>query len=256
MASHGRIRADGTRYLRSGALLTGGDFNNSSIAFIGAMDIDIEAIVAAKPDLIITEPSRNVPIERLQQIAPTVSINHLLGGAPRIYAKLAELTGTQDRLAILENRYQQQLNQLRQRVDSQHITVSVIQANGGKITVHHTYQALGRVLRDAGFHFPPLVERIGEGDRVDISAERLPELDADFIFDTYRADTGGGPQDEIDAMNQVMPGYCTVLRACREGRYILLSREEVISNSYAALSLMVSHIQSHLSGRPLPGSIH
>ncbi len=255
VASHGRIRADGTRYLRSGGLLTGVDFNNSAMAFIGALDIDIEAIVAAKPDLIITEPSRNVPIQRLQQIAPTVSINHLLGGAPRIYAKLAELTGSQDRLAILENRYQQQLKQLRQSVDSQHITVSVLQANGGKITVHHTYQALGRVLRDAGFRFPPLVEGIGEGDRVDISAERLPELDADFIFDTYRADTGGRPQDEIDAMNQVMPDFCAVLRACREGRYILLSREEAISNSYAALGLMVSQIQSHLSGRPLPRAI-
>src|SRR5471030_1918348 len=121
VASHGRIRADGSRYLRSGGLLTGVDFNNSSIAFIGALDIDIEAIVAAKPDLIITEPSRNVPIERLEQIAPTVSINHLFGGAPRIYSKLAALTGSQDRLAILENRYQQQLKQLRQSVDSPHI---------------------------------------------------------------------------------------------------------------------------------------
>jgi len=255
VASHGRIHADGTHYLRSGALLTGVDFNNSPMAFIGAMDIDIEAIAAAKPDLIITQPSRNVPIERLEQIAPTVSINHLLGGAPRIYAKLAELTGSQARLALLENRYQHQLQQLRYQVDNQHITVSVMQANGGKVTVHHTYQALGQVLRDAGFHFPPLVESIGEGDRVDISAERLPELDADFIFDTYRADTGGRPQDEIDAMNQVMPGFCAVLRACRDGCCILLSREEAISNSYAALGLMVAQIQSHLSGRPLPGPL-
>ncbi len=49
VASHGRTRPDGSHFIRSGALLTGVDFDNSSIAFIGTADIDIEAIVAAKP---------------------------------------------------------------------------------------------------------------------------------------------------------------------------------------------------------------
>ena len=70
VASHGRTRPDGSHFIRSGALLTGVDFDNSSIAFIGTADIDIEAIVAAKPDLIITEPTRNTPIEQLEKIAP------------------------------------------------------------------------------------------------------------------------------------------------------------------------------------------
>jgi len=137
-------------------------------------------------------------------------------------------------------------------VDTQHITVSVLQANNGKLTVHHSYHSLGRVLRDAGFRFPPLVDAIPEGGRVDVSAERLPELDADYIFDTWRADTGGKPADEIADMNRVMPGFCDFLRACREGHYILLSRDEVISNSYASLGLLVAQVQSHLSGRTLP----
>lgn len=252
IASHGRTRPDGSHYLRSSGILTGVDFDNAPIAFIGTADIDIEAIVAAKPDLIITEPSRNVPVEQLEKIAPTVSIDHLIGGAPRIYARLADLTGSGPRLAILENRYQQQLNQLRQVIDTGGITVSVVQANKGKITVHHTYRALGRVLRDAGFRFPPLIENLPEGERIEVSAERLPELDADFIFDTYRSDAGGKPQDEIDDMNKVMPRYCDFLKACREGRYIVLPREETISNSFASLNLMVSLVQSHLSGRPLP----
>ena len=135
VASHGRTRPDGSHFIRSGALLTGVDFDNSSIAFIGTADIDIEAIVAAKPDLIITEPTRNTPIEQLEKIAPTVSIDHLKGGAPEIYRKLAELTGTQSQLAILERRYQAQINALKATLDSQKITVSVIQANQGKINV-------------------------------------------------------------------------------------------------------------------------
>lgn len=252
VASHGRTRPDGTHTLRSSAMLTGVDFDNADIKFIGSVDIDIEAVAAAKPDLIITEPSRNTPVEQLEKIAPTVSIDHLDGGAPQIYRKLAQLTGTQARLAILERRYQAQIAALKQTIDTRNITVSVIQANNGKINAMHSYHSLGRVLRDAGFRFPPLIESIPDGGRIDVSAERLPELDADFVFATWRGDTGGKPQDEIAAMDTVMPGWCDFLNACRSGRYVLISREEAISNSFASLSLMVAQVQSQIAGRPLP----
>ena len=209
-------------------------------------------MAAAKPDLIITEPSRHVSVEQLAKIAPTVSIDHLQGSAPLIYRKLAQLTGSQARLAVLERRYQEQIKQLKATVDPQQYRVSVIQANNGKVTVHHSYHALGRVLRDAGFRFPPLIDKIPDGQRIDVSAEQLPELDADFVFATWRSDTGGKPQDELKAMEAVMPGWCDFMRACRTGRYILLPREEVISNSYAALTLMVAQVQSHIAGRPIP----
>ncbi len=91
VASHGRTRPDGSHFIRSGALLTGVDFDNSSIAFIGTADIDIEAIVAAKPDLIITEPTRNTPIEQLEKIAPTVSIDHLKGARQKSIASWQNL---------------------------------------------------------------------------------------------------------------------------------------------------------------------
>ena len=86
---------------------------------------------------------------------------------------------------------------------------------------------------------------------MDVSAERLPELDADFVFATWRGDTGGKPQDELAAMEKVMPGWCQFLTACRSGRYVLISREEAISNSFASLGLMAAQIQSQIAGRPL-----
>lgn len=254
VASHGRTRPDGSHVLRSSGMLTGVDFDNSDIRFIGSADIDIEAIAAAKPDLIITEPSRNTPVEQLEKIAPTVSIDHLQGGAPEIYRKLAQLTGTQARLAILERRYHEQIAALKNTLDTRKITVSVIQANNGKINALHSYHSLGRVLRDAGFRFPKLIDSIPDGGRIDVSAERLPELDADFVFATWRGDTGGKPQDEIAAMDAVMPGWCDFLTACRSGHYVLISREEAISNSFASLSLMVAQVQSQIAGRPLPAA--
>lgn len=103
IASHGRTRPDGSHYLRSSAQLTGVDFDNSDIRFIGTADIDLEAVAAARPDLIITEPSRHVSVEQLEKIAPTVSIDHLQGSAPEIYRKLAQLTGSQPRLALVSD---------------------------------------------------------------------------------------------------------------------------------------------------------
>jgi iron complex transport system substrate-binding protein len=208
-------------------------------------------VAAAKPDLIITEPSRHVSVEQLEKIAPTVSIDHLQGSAPRIYRKLAQLTGTQPRLAILERRYQEQIAQLKAMVDTQNI-VSVIQANNGKVTVHHAYHALGRVLRDAGFRFPPLI------DGSPMVSALTSALNSCRSWMPILSLPPGG---RIPAVSRrmscrrwkgVMPGWCDFMRACRTGRYILLPREEVISNSYAALSLMVAQVQSHIAGRPMP----
>ena len=252
VGSHGRTRPDGSHFIRSSALLTGIDFDNSDIKFIGTADIDIEAIVAVKPDLIITQPGRSTPIEQLEKIAPTVSIDHLDGGAPEIYRKLARLTGTEARFAILERRYQEEIAQIKRIVDTGHTSVAVIQANQGKINALHTYHSLGRVLRDAGFKFPALIDSIPDGKRIDVSAERLPEMDADFVFATWRGDTGGKPGDEIAAMNSLLLGWCDFLTACQRGHYILLSREEAISNSFASLSLMAAQVQTHIAGRLLP----
>ncbi|TRW99380.1 ABC transporter substrate-binding protein [Paracoccus sp. M683] len=250
VASHGRMGLNGIAYLRSGAILTGVDFDNSDIAYIGSVNADIEAVIAARPDLILTEPGRATPVEQLEKIAPTVVIDNTLDGAPHIYRRLADLTGTEARLAVLEHRYQAQIAALQAAVDSQQISVSVMQAQNGKVAAWHTYRALGRVLRDAGFRFPALIDQIPPGERIEISAERLPELDADYIFAPYRSDTGGKPADEIAAMEALFPGFCQFLLACQEGRYILIPREEAISNSYAGLALMVAVVQSHIAGRP------
>ncbi len=251
-ASHGRIGPDAKTYLRSGSLLTGVDFDNSTIAFIGANDIDLEKLADIKPDLIVTTIGRPTPIEALERIAPTVALDAAKFGAQHVYAKLAALTGTEQRLEVLERRYQSGIAALKQAADTSAITVSVFQPLNGKINTYHTYRALGRVLRDAGFRFPPIIDAIAEGQRIEISAERLPELDADFIFDPYRSDTGGDSQKEIAEMEKVLPGFCGFLKACRDGRYVMVSREEAISNSYAALSLMTAMVQATVAPRPVP----
>jgi iron complex transport system substrate-binding protein len=250
IASHGRVGIDGKPYLRSSAILTGVDFNNSDMAFLGAVDIDLEALAEQKPDVIITATGRPTPIATLEKIAPTFVIDPTKFGTAHAYRQLAILTGTENRLAILDQRYKAGIEELKNAINTKDITVSVIQPLNGKISVYHTYRALGQVLRDAGFTFPKIIDDIEDGGRIEISGERLPDVDADFIFDPYRSDTGGTSKEEIDAMEKVVPDFCSFLKACGEGRYIMVSREEAISNSYAAMGLMTAVVKSSISPRP------
>ena len=53
-------------------------------------------------------------------------------------------------------------------------------------------------------------------------------------------------------MNGVMPGWCNFLSACRKGHYVMVSREESISNSFAAMGLMTAMVQSQVAGLLMP----
>ncbi len=82
-----------------------------------------------------------------------MSIDHLDGGAPEIYRKLAQLTGTQARLKVLERRYQEQIKALKATIDTRTLTVSVIQANQGKINAMHSYHSLDACCATQGSSF-------------------------------------------------------------------------------------------------------
>jgi iron complex transport system substrate-binding protein len=255
VASHGRTTETGEGFIRSSKVLTGVDFDNSDIAFVGNNPADIEAIAAVEPDLIITTPWQGVSVEQLEAIAPTIVLDDTKRGDFGMYDALAEITGTEDKLAILEARYESQVEQIRRLIDTDQISVNVIQGVDGEVLSWHTYGGLGRVLRDAGFQFPERVEQIPEGEFARMSAEALPELDADFLFVTYRTDILETPEDAIAHLEAVMPNFCDFLHACRENQMIVMPREEASASSYYALGVMAYTVISHISGRdftPMP----
>jgi ABC-type Fe3+-hydroxamate transport system, periplasmic component len=249
VGSHGRTTAEGVPFIRSSDVLTGIDFDNSEIQFVGNLPADVEAVAALEPDLIITTPWQSAPIEQIEVIAPTVVLDDTSRGDFGMYDVLAEITGTEDRLTILKSRYEGQIAQIKRLIDTGSISVNVIQGVDGQVLSWHTYGALGRVLRDAGFTFPERVEAIPEGEFERMSAEALPELDADFVFVTYRTDTLETPADAIGHLEAVMPGFCDFLHACRENQMIVMPREEASASSYYGLGVLAYTVISHISGR-------
>ena len=255
VASHGRTTAEGEGFIRSSKVLTGVDFDNSEIEFLGNLPVDIEAVAASEPDLIITTPWQTAPVEQLEAIAPTIVLDDTLRGDFGMYEILAELTGTTDTLAILEGRYESQIEQIKRLIDTQTISVNVIQGVDGEVLSWHTYGGLGRVLHDAGFRFPERVSAMEPGTFERMSAEMLPELDADFLFVTYRTDTLETPQDALGHLEEVLPNFCEFLHACRANQMIVMPREEASASSYYALGVMAYTVISQISGRrfePMP----
>ncbi|MCD7058680.1 ABC transporter substrate-binding protein [Pelagibacterium xiamenense] len=248
-ASHGRTTEEGVGFIRSSKVLTGVDFDNSDIQFVGNLPVDIEAVAIVEPDLIITTPWQTTPVEQLEAIAPTIVLDDTVRGDLGMYETLAEITGTEDALAVLEGRYESQIEQIKRLIDTSDISVNVIQGVNGEVLSWHTYGGLGRVLRDAGFQFPQRVDAIPEGDFERMSAETFPELDADFLFVTYRTDTLETPDDAIAYLEEVMPNFCDFLHACRENQMIVMPREEASASSYYGLGVMAYTIISHISGR-------
>lgn len=237
IGSHGRLLNDGTAYLRSSKMLTGIDFDNSDIAFVGSgIDIDPEAVAAVQPDLIIL--STNQKPEMFEKIAPTVLLDFRKSDKYALYDQLAKITGTEDALRRLKSLYQSQIEQVKTAIDPAKVSVNVIAAIDGNVRSYRHYAALGKALNDAGFAMPEAVRHGESGQYADFSPEMLPEMDADIVIVTYRADFGHGPQVAYEELEALVPGFCRFLTACQEGRLYAIPRGKTFASSYGALGTL------------------
>ncbi len=249
VGSHGRVLADGTESIRSGKLITGYDFDNSNITFVGNLPADVEAVAALEPDLILTTDWQTADVDQLRTIAPTYVFNISTADDFDTYRKLAEVVGKADELDKLEARYQAQIGMIRQLIDPTGISVSVIQANKGQLQVWNTYGSLGKVLRDAGFAFPAAIDAITGNNPQTFSGESYPDFDADFIFVTYRPSQGESPETARAALDEVLPSWCEALHACRTGQIVYIPREIASSATYDSLTVLAQIVASHVAGR-------
>lgn len=249
VGSHGRTAENVQPNIRSGTLITGYDFDNSEIAFVGNLPADVEAIAALEPDLILSTDWQTADVDQLRAIAPTYVFPISTMDDFDVYATLADVTGTTATLNKLETRYQAQLDMLKGLINPQDITVSVIQASGGELQVWNTYGSLGKVLRDTGFAFPEAINAIEGNERQIFSGESYPLFDADFIFVTYAAERGESPATARQALDEVLPNWCQILQACANGQVVYVPREIASSATYDSLAALTQIVASHVAGR-------
>ncbi|MEJ6403138.1 ABC transporter substrate-binding protein [Yoonia sp. 2307UL14-13] len=242
----GSLCEDGTATIRASAVSTGVEFDNSEIAFVGDYPVDLELVAALEPDLIIWPDWQDeVNIDQLNLIAPTVAYatDSTIHDGQAFFARLL---GAEDHLVRAKARYDAQIAQLAALVPTG-TTVSVIHGSDGGFWTSYPYGNLTLILEDAGFDVVDIQASIAPGEYPTFSAERLQEFDADWVFTTYRTDREETPVDATAAMENAFPGYCEVLTACAEGRFIALPREELTTPSYDAVGAAIFALTTHMS---------
>jgi iron complex transport system substrate-binding protein len=254
VGSAGRIADDGTHYLRAGMDTLGIDFSNTDMAFVGVFNaLDVEAIAALEPDLIIGGPY-TLPdiVERLQAVAPTLVIDNAALGMVETLRTLADITGRTGRFEARFARYEANVERLRSFIGDPHdisVTLTFMFPEGEELWVYRdNLGAMARVINDIGFAKPEAVASMG-GTQISFSRELIQELEADFIFGFYRQQEDATPATIRAAYEKFAPGWCAALQACRNGQFILLPGP-AFGSTMTSLELALELVEAHVAARP------
>lgn len=252
VGSHGRLGPDGVASMRVVSDFTGKGFEEFGITFLGAFNqLDAEVIASLNPDLIIAPVWQQEAVPGLERIAPVVTVPSTSEDmdSMEVYQIIANAAGRVEQFERMQEDYQDRVRRLQDWVgDPGNIRIAMIQAGNGQITLHGRYVALGQVVNDVGFASPSLLNG-QEGGRINLSPELLPELDADFIFDTFGATSGSSPDGPAELMERAVPDWCQRLFACRNRQYVVFERNKVVGESFAAYHYVLDQLITHVAGR-------
>ncbi|MEM7734465.1 MAG: hypothetical protein AAF267_01630 [Deinococcota bacterium] len=250
VGSHGRLGDDGEPFMRSVDLHTGVNFENSDIVFIGDA-IDFEVIASLNPDLIIGREWEMEASAQYEAIAPTVFIPDDAQEPLNFSRDVADAAGKLAAWDRLKVAYDANIARVREGIpELEGTTYTKFRTTStGLFFVCAGFGGLTQVLGDLGFErIPYAQEMAGRGVAwcESTSVEIMPELEADYIFDTYGLDDGENVFSQREKLENLIPSGCDVLTACTEGRYIAFPIEVASEMSFSQLNTIIFLIESHI----------
>ncbi len=256
VGSAGRTDAEGNHFLRGGMDTLGIDYANTDIAYIGGFNgLDVEAIAALQPDLIIGGPYTDPAVaEQLQSVAPTLIINNNELGIIETMRAFADITGKSGNFDARLQRYQDNVARTRAYLESPEdlsVSMTFVFPEGAEMWVYkHTGNlgAVAQVVRDLGFKEPAAITALPDNE-TNFSPELIQDLDADFIFGFYRQQPDATPATIRAAYENFAPGWCQALTACQNGQFILLPGP-TFGPTMTGLDLALELIESNIAARP------
>ncbi|MGB3338166.1 MAG: ABC transporter substrate-binding protein [Devosia sp.] len=256
VGSAGRTDANGGHFLRGGMDTLGIDYANTDIAYIGGFNaLDVEAIAALQPDLIIGGPYTDAAVaEQLQKVAPTLIIDNNELGIIETMRTLADITGQTGNFEARLERYQDNVTRTRGFIESPQdisVTMTFVFPEGAEMWVYKhagNLGAIAQVVRDLGFKETSAVAALADNE-TNFSAELIQDLDADFIFGFYRQQPDATPASVNAAYETFAPGWCQALTACQNGQFILLPGP-TFGPTMTGLEMALELIESNIAARP------
>ncbi|WP_427895698.1 ABC transporter substrate-binding protein [Kribbella sp. GL6] len=146
----------------------------------GISELNLEAIAALKPDLILGSKLRAKDLyDKLSAIAPTVF--SIRPGFPwkENFLLVADAVGAETRATAILNGYQVRANDVKKKVEGTP-TISLVRFRPGEIRLYGNLSFIGVILKDIGLPRPKLQDV--QDLAVEVSQENIGKADGDRIF--------------------------------------------------------------------------
>jgi iron complex transport system substrate-binding protein len=146
----------------------------------GISELNLEAIAALKPDLILGSKLRaNDLYPELSAIAPTVF--SIRPGFPwkENFLLVADSVGEEDKATGLLNDYQKRADDVKSKVEGSP-TISLVRFRPGDIRLYGNLSFIGVILKDIGLPRPKIQDV--QDLAVEVSQENIGKADGDWIF--------------------------------------------------------------------------
>ena len=198
------------------------------VANLGSlMEPNLEALIAAEPDLVIASSNTASNVELLPALeelgVPTAyfSVNSFDDYLHMLYV-CTELTGRPENYQACGLDVQNQVDEARARSDGSAPTVLLLRSASTSCKVKNSQgTVLGEILADLG------AVNIADQDESlleDLSLERILADDPDYIFVVFQGSDEAAAQKTLEAALTSNPAWDT-LTAVQEGRFYLMEKE-------------------------------
>ncbi len=180
-------------------------------------EINLEALAALEPDLIIANKMRHEKIyTQLQAIAPTICSDTLRGEWKTNFMFYAKALGKEQEGQKLMQQFDDRATQIGTNdPDALNTKVSLVRFMNGKTRLYLGDTFSGKILKQIGFQRPESQQSDKEFV-IEIGKERLQEADGDVMFYyTYETGDGAGNSREQEWLNDPM---FTSLQVVKNGK--------------------------------------
>ncbi|AGK55515.1 ABC transporter substrate-binding protein [Bacillus sp. 1NLA3E] len=160
--------------------------------------VNVEAIAALKPDLIIGNKMRQENIyEQLSAIAPTIYAETLRGDWQENFKLYAKALNKEEKGNEVLGKYQKRIASLKEKLgDKLSMKISMVRFMAGDVRIYHKDTFSGVILDSLGFARPES-QNVNDFAERNVTKERLSAMDGDILF-YFTYDTGNGEATQLE----------------------------------------------------------
>ena len=249
-----RLKAEDNNrpYIRSVEEVFNVKFQDTNLFNYGKKGEDIEQIKKSAPDLIVGTQEHSKQYQQLSAIAPTIIISQGTYNMFEIYRDLAEWV---NKTAVFEQKRKQYLDKLAktktlfsQVPSKQTIAYALPLAGKAMFEARKHYGALTHVAYDLGFKIEPFIaQQFPKEDDIGgkLSAEYLPQIQADWLFSTYNNQRGETPETVYSGFDDIAPGWKDFIPAYQAQKIVVFPRESSRPMSFRVLDIVLDEFAKY-----------